>query len=124
MIVVNKENNADGSVKEVQLVNVTTKRKKLKDSKSLRRAIFNRNESDLVPIDPQHPFPCPCFAKLKCHYVIENFSDIDNLIHYGGESIHDSVIDEIKNCLSDCDNSKYFTESQIKAHNIRKFLNS
>ncbi|MCL2863620.1 MAG: hypothetical protein FWE54_06040 [Methanimicrococcus sp.] len=99
---------------------MTTKKRSVQEN-SIRRTFFNIEEADLVPIDPIHPFPKPCFAKLKCHYIMEYFADIDNLIHYGGESVHDSVIEDIKNGLWDCNNKKYFSESDIKAFNRSKF---
>ena len=120
MIVVNKINNSVGIAKELQLVNVTTKNKKEKKSlQDLRKIFFNRNETDLVPIDPQHPFPCPCFAKVKCQYKIDHFDEIDQLIHYNGESVYDSVLDEIKEFLC-CDVFVHFTEADIRKYNSHK----
>jgi len=101
------------------LVNVTSKKKEIPPlHENLRQTFFKRSEAALVPIKPQHPFDCPCFAKLNCHYTIEHFDDIDHLIWYGGESVSDSVIDDIKNNkLFNCDKKTYFTEEQIRAVN-------
>jgi hypothetical protein len=93
---------------------VTTVKPKINE----RRDIFNRSKAALVPINPQHPFTCPCFAKLNCHYVISHFDDLDKLIWYNGESVADSVIDDIKNNkLFNCDKKKYFDEEQIREKN-------
>lgn len=109
------------------MINVTTSEPfvpKSDDKKAFRQTFFNPSSVDKILIIPQEPFTEVSYANIGNYYEIEIFSEIDNLIHYDGQTVDDEIFDEIRDSL-ECGGSKvYFTEEQIRAYNSGKFSTS
>jgi hypothetical protein len=97
-------------------------KQKVLEAGFFRREYYSPSEIDSLLIDPQFPFEEISYVKVGCYYEVEYFDDIDNLIHYGGQTVDDFAVNEIKHCLKCDDEHKvFFSEEQIKAYHFGKF---